>query len=341
MTIEQPTLAIQQMLDATDSVIARRYRTLRNLVIAQNSTLLCARTYNSNAANENNRTPESIAPIMSVTKSIIGLLTGIAIAQKIIPDVDQTIASLLRSKSEILNNCPMVAGLTLHQLLSMTSGFQWRGGRAAMEPLAGRMIRQADWIDFALSLPVRNDDIGTFLYNSAVSHLISAIIQECTDESTASFANKHLFAPLGITEYEWQTDPAGINIGGWGLSLSPISLARIGDLCLNHGVHNGQQLVSRHWINQMWTAHSQAKSLHAKNQPADFFDARYGYQWWIRGNDETQVYCAEGAGGQAIYCLPDLNATIIVTADYTRRAISLWPLFEQYWLPAIAKSTAA
>ncbi len=334
-TVKPCDNAIVRMLDETEPLISRRYRRLRNLVIVQDNRLLCARSYNTAPATEANRSPESAAPIKSVTKSIIALLVGIAIDQKLIRDVDQPLSQLLESKADVLSANPSAAELTLHQLLSMSTGIQWRGGRAGMEPLAGRMMQEDDWIAFALSLPVIASDIGQFQYNSAVSHVLSAIIQQACGQSTAAFAEQHLFKPLQIKDYEWETDRQGISTGGWGLSLAPQSLAKIGDLCLHQGQHKGQPIVSKRWITQMWSPHVEAHSQHAKSQPADFQTARYGYQWWIRGNDTIEIYCAEGAGGQMLCCIPRYNAVIVATNDYTRHQISLWPLIEHHWLPAL------
>ena len=334
-TVEPCDNAIAHMLDETEPLISRRYRRLRNLVIVQDNRLLCACSYNTTTATEASRSPDSAAPIKSVTKSIIALLVGIAIDQQLIRDVDQPLSHLLESKADVLSANPLAAALTLHQLLSMSTGIQWRGGRAGMEPLARRMMQEDDWIAFALSLPIIASDIGQFQYNSAVSHVLSAIITQCTGEPTCEFARRCLFEPLGITDFEWEADPLTISTGGWGLSLSPKSLAKIGDLCLHQGRHEGVRIVSKRWIEQMWTSHVDAHSQHAKSQPADFQTAGYGYQWWIRGDDTIKLYCAEGAGGQLLCCIPRYNAVIVATNDYTRHQISLWPLIEHHWLPAL------
>ena len=336
---EKPTTAILQMHEATDSVIARCYQSLRNVVILQDRTLLYSRTFPSiDRGNYPARHPGTIAPLKSVTKSVIAILTGMLIDQKLIASVDQPISTLLGSHSDCFDKNPEAAQLTLHHLLSMTTGFLWRDGRAGMEPMVERMMRRSDWTNFVVSLPVTSANVGVFQYNSAVSHLISAIIEEAADMSAALYAQKNLFSPLGITDFEWESDPEGVSIGGWGLSLSPLSMAKLGQFCLDHGENNGKQLLPRRWIEQMWTPYSEATSLHGKSQPSDYRVAQYGYQWWIRGNDNVQLYCAEGAGGQMICCLPAQRAVIVASSDYSARSDSLWPLIEKHWIPAIVKS---
>ena len=331
------------MHEATDTVIARRHQSLRNVVILQDQTLLYSRTFPNSEHSSNGknlaRDPGTIAPQKSVTKSVIAMIAGMLIDQKLLASVDQPISQLLGSRSHYFDKNPQAAQLTLHHLLSMTTGFLWRDGRAGMEPMASRMMQRSDWTNFIVSLPVASANIGKFQYNSAVSHLISTIIEQAAGMSTASYAQINLFSPLGITDFEWESDPEGISIGGWGLSLSSLSMAKLGKLCLDHGKYNGRQLISRRWIERMWTPYSRAKSLHAKSQPLDYHSAQYGYQWWIRGNDKIQLYCAEGAGGQSIVCLPALRSVIVTSSDYSARSASLWPLFEKHWIPAIENNS--
>lgn len=356
-TDEQPTTAILEMLEDTESLIARRFKHLRNLVIVQNNELLCALTYNhsrgdsrgrsrgkissNKAGNQNgltagDRSPATLAPVHSVTKSVVALLTGMLIDRGLVESVDQPLVELLGSRAHYLEKKPLASQLTLHQLLSMTTGFLWRDARVGLEPMAGRMMQQKDWIKFTLSLPVTQGKVGSFQYNSAVSHVLSVIIEEATGETAARFADTCLFSALGITEFEWDSDPQGSSIGGWGLWLSPLSMAKIGQLCLDLGVYNGKQIVSRQWIEQMWAPYSEAHSLHGQSQPSDYDVAGYGYQWWIRGDDKVQLCCAEGLGGQKIVCIPQRRTVIAVSSDVEGRRTSLWPLFTDHWIPAVA-----
>ena len=353
---ERPTEAILQMLNDTESHIVRRVPTLRNLVITQDQTLLCAHAYGRATSSDEQRDPGFIAPVNSVTKSVIALLIGMLIDRGLIKGVDQTLAELLGSRARYLDESSPAAALTLHDLLSMTSGFLWRDARAGIEPMSHRMMRQSDWVEFILSLPVQAERIGQYQYNSAVSHLLSAIIEEAAGESTAAFAETQLFLPLGISRYKWDADPQNINIGGWGLSLSALSMARLGQLCVSgyqhyagsveqdnehsckHGSEHGdRQILSGKWIEQMWTGFSDADSPQGRNQPPDYQQASYGYQWWIRGNQEIQLFCAEGLGGQMICCIPALRAAVVTTTD-SRRGTLLWPLLEQHWIPALVRS---
>lgn len=334
--IVKPTAAIEQMLRETEVLVARRYSSLRCLVILVDGSILCAQAFQSRARRQSgDRDPALPAPVYSVTKSVSALLIGQLIDRGLIKSVDQPLAELLGSYSADLDSNPYMAQLSLHRLLSMTAGLLWRNARAGLEPMVSRMMQHPDWVRFALSLPVARDKAGQFQYNSAVSHLLSAIVEEACGQTAASFADQHLFQPLGIEQFSWQADSTGRSIGGWGLSLSPLSMARIGQLCIDRGLHKGGRLVSANWIEKMWTRYSDAQSIHAANQPADYRAAGYGYQWWLRGNDDIELYCAEGLGGQLVCCHPAARAVIVASCDYPGRRASLWPLLERYWLPAV------
>jgi len=195
---EEPTAAISQMLKDTDSVIARRVQSLRNLVIVQDQTLLCARAYHRTGSTSSRADPGLIAPVNSVTKSVISMITGMLIDRGLIKGVDQPLSELLGSRSDYLDGNSPAAQLTLHHLLSMTCGFLWRDARAGFEPMVSRMMKHSDWVKFILTLPVLPEKVGMYQYNSAVSHLLSAIIEQAAGENARTFAEKNLFLPLGI-----------------------------------------------------------------------------------------------------------------------------------------------
>lgn len=332
----QPDAAIEQMLRDTETLVARRHPSLRCLVIARDDSLLCARGYAPRHRSGAERDPATPAPVYSVTKSVSALLVGVCIDRGLIKSVDQPLSELLGDEYRAdLESNPYVAQLSLHRLLSMTAGLLWRNARAGLEPMVGRMTQRDDWVRFALSLPVAHDKAGQFQYNSAVSHLLSAVVQRASGESAASFARRQLFEPLGIDEFEWQTDPRGTSIGGWGLSLSPLSMARLGQLCVGAGAYNGARLLSADWIARQWQRHSDAHSIHADNQPSHYHTAGYGYQWWIRGSDDIALYCAEGLGGQLICCMPAARAVIVASCEYPGRRTLLWPLLDRHWIPAV------
>jgi CubicO group peptidase (beta-lactamase class C family) len=132
-------------------------------------------------------------------------------------------------------------------------------------------------------------------------HLLSAIITKLTGMSAFEFAKSKLFGPLGITKVSWQHDPQGISNGGWGLSLLPRDMAKIGYLYLRKGVWEGRQLLPPAWIDKV----SHATVDMRLGGP------RYSNLFWAL--PDKHVYMAVGRSGQVIMVFPDLDLVAVTT----------------------------
>ncbi len=304
----------KKLLRQADEKIQRAFNTINTVLIMKKGKLVFSRVYDCRFSLE---TPQ---PVYSVTKSVVSSLIGIAIEHGYINNVQQRLPTLLGSSCllDIKLNAE-INKLSLHQLLSMTTGFIWRDGKLSNEPMLKRMMQQSDWVDFILRLPIKKSMIGQFQYNSAVSHLLSVIISSTTGLTAEEFAKKTLFEPLGIVNYHWSHNAQNHTTGGWGLELSPIGMAKMGLLYLNNGHWGTQQVIPQSWVALSTTAHTPG----------------YGYQWWLRQLNGHATFCARGIGGQIICCVPTLDVVIVITSDFSGRRKNLWPLFEDYWLPSV------
>lgn len=311
----------QALLDEANQKIRRAHTAINALLIVKNGTPAYSRVYRQG---DTLATPQ---PVYSVTKSVISALIGCAIAAGKIDSVEQPLCDLLNARITKLGISPDADAcqLTLHQLLSMSAGFPWRDGRMGNEPMLARMLAKRDWAEFVLRLPVQKNQLGRFQYNSAISHLLSIILSDAVGVRADEFANDTLFGPLGISNYHWQCDPQGYNTGGWGLHLSASDMAKIGMLYLHQGRWQNHQLIPHSWVSASTTVQV-AASDHASG---------YGYQWWLTDADGCKAFYALGLGGQFIYCIPQRNAIIVVVSNRAGRRRPLWPLFEQFFLPAV------
>lgn len=303
----------KSLLDQAEQKIRRAYTALDTVIILENDQRVYAAVFNPDCALDK---PQSV---FSVTKSITAALIGIAIDKGYIDGVDQTLAQLLPDLCADANPAAGVGGITLHQLLSMTSGQLWNNGGLRTEPMLTRIMQQPDWLRALLNLPVNAAHSGQFKYSTGTSHILSAIISHTTGTNCATFAAQHLFTPLCITDYHWSVDPQGYNTGGWGLHLTPDDMAKFGQLILRQGQHLQNQLIPAHWIIALTTPYS----------------AEYGYHWWLKSSQGLQCWCAQGLGGQFICCVPQLEAVIVTTSQFAGRRKNLWSMFENYWLPAL------
>jgi CubicO group peptidase (beta-lactamase class C family) len=238
-----------------------------------------------------------------VTKAVISTLTAIAWKEGLLDSPSHRVLDFFDAHS-IANVDDRKEAITVQNLLDMTSGIAWT------EPPDGRpdsmleMERSPDWVKFILDRPMSTVPGSTFYYDSGNPHLLSAIITKLTGLSALKYAKAKLFGPLGITDVSWQDDPQGISIGGYGLSLQPSNMAKIGYLYLRNGVWEGKQLLPPAWIEKV--AHATV-DIYAPLAP----ELRFSNLFWSL--PDKQVYMALGHHRQVIMVLPSLDVVAVMT----------------------------
>jgi hypothetical protein len=173
------------------------------------------------------------------------------------------------------------------------------------EPTLHAMEVQPDYIQFTLDLKMVAEPGTVFSYCSPGMHLLSAILQKATGETALAYAQRTLFAPLGITEAHWPSDPQGVTRGWGDLRLYPADAAKIGYLWLNHGRWEDRQIVPEDWV---------AASSSLQITTNDYWSEDYGYGWWIMTGEDIPQYAASGRGGQRIAVFPSLGIVAVTTA---------------------------
>ena len=282
--------------------------------------------------------------VRSVTKSVIGALVGIALAEGKIKSLEQTVGELLPAQLP-RDADPRFANVTVRQLLTMTSGLAANDDSTADE--AAR--NSPDWVRYILSQRLATDPGTHFAYSDLNSHLLSAIVANASGQSTLAFARANLFGPLGIdTErayepvlggkvdlaklnaYErasaaWPVDPQGYHYGGALLRLPARDLAKFGYLYLNGGQWEGNQLIPADYV-------AAATSL---NGSSPNLSNGYGWLWWVAMEDGHRTFSARGHGGQYIYVVPDLDLVTVVTTDPNAGGLDPKVLILSILLPAV------
>ncbi len=241
-------------------------------------------------------------PVYSVTKSFISTLIGITIEEGVIESVNQKILDFFVNVS--VPNIELRENVTIYHLLTMTSGISWREDISYYLPENSfvQMKASDNWVEFVLSRG-KDEEPGTvFNYNSGGSHLLSAIIEEATGNSTFEYANEHIFEPVGFTDVFWSQDPQGIYFGGADLHLLPRDMAKFGFLFLNNGTWNETQIVSKEWVDQA-----------SNNTVVVSGWSWYGYQWWVY--PQMNAYLALGWAGQIIQVMPDYDMVVVFTSS--------------------------
>lgn len=253
---------------------------------------------------------DSLNNVKSISKSIIGLLTGIAIKNKLIPSTSTFILPYFEEcepKSTLFED---KASIRIENLLQMQSGIEWNN-RAP--------IKDEWWFNdsphcFLLNEFPMNTAPGTqFSYNTAAAHLLSGLISRAAGISTEEFANTHLFEPLDIIHYYWEKDANGEVRGNSELYLTPQDLLKFGEMLLNGGIYHGLEIVPESWITMMLTKAYDATSL-----------MDYGYLWMTSKNNQSPFfYFAGGSGGQHLFIIPDKNMVVVTTGHWNNARSTL------------------
>ncbi|MBI1375717.1 MAG: serine hydrolase [Phycisphaera sp.] len=214
-------------------------------------------------------------------------------------DIDAPVLSFFPDEAPE-NPSDNLKAMRVRDLLSMNSGHD--------KDTLGRvtLADERNWVKTFLSLPVEHQPGTFFRYNTGATYMCSAIVQKITGKSVLEFLTPRLFEPLGIEHPTWETDPRGINTGGWGLSITTEDIARFGQLYLQRGVWNGKRLISDAWV----TLASAPQTPNGSNPESDW-NQGYGFQFWrCRHN----AFRGDGAFGQFCVVMPDLDMVVAINA---------------------------
>ncbi len=238
--------------------------------------------------------------LASVTKTITSTLTGVAVGSGLLK-LDQPLLSFFPKESPA-NPDEKERTITVGNVLHMESGLDC--GFLPGEQELEQMKRSANWVQFALSLPMKYDPGTHPSYCSPGYHLLGSIIGAAAKTTEAEFGQKNLFGPLGIRDVVWAVDPQGRN-HGWGDShFYPRDVAKIGYLYLHGGMWNGKQLVPADWVKTSITP-----STGGRGAPGG-----YGIEWNVTNGPNGLQYGGNGRGGQILWVWPDLDMIVVSNA---------------------------
>ena len=274
-----------------------KYPTIQSLLIIRNNKLV-AEAY---CKNLNDR--YQLHNMMSVTKSITSILTGIALDKNLIDSIDTPVYNYL---SAYFDEDYRKKSITIRQVLMMETGLEFDNNKHSRELIS----EKGSSLEYVLHKELKFIPETDWYYGDGNPQLISGIIQQITGKTLAEFANEHLFEPLGIIDYQWEVLSDKLNIGAQGLWLTPRDMGKIGLLMANNGWWKGESLLAENWVN----VSTKRQSSHQN----------YGYYWHPI---EDKAYYAEGHGGQLIWVYPEKELVIIITSDPHAKT---WYLSESY-----------
>jgi len=245
----------------------------------------------------------------SVAKSFASALIGITIEKGMIQGVDEKVSQYYPEWQE--ENIPNAKKrMTIKHLLTMTSGLKWNEddyyGDRSQNDVYIMIESSKDYIQYVLNRPIIHEPGEHWYYSSGDSMLLSGIIEKSAGITAYQFAQKYLFAPLGLSKVIWFRDPAGHTITAWGVQATAREFAKFGYLYLRQGFWESQQIVPKHWIEE---------SL----RPVSDEIKKYGYQWWllpvfgdyVTPNIPPKTYLAWGIYTQQVFVIPEEDIVIV------------------------------
>ena len=242
--------------------------------------------------------PEVPHELFSLSKSFTSAAVGFA-RQEGKLQLDDKIAEFFPEKLPEQPD-PRFLRMTVRHLLTMSSGHD----RCALCYMINQ--QEPDFVRSFFRSPLVYEPGSRFVYNSGATYMLSALIRRLTGENLTEYLRPRLFAPLGFGEREWEKDPEGTELGGWGFQLTTEEIARFAQLLLDGGKWDGRQILPADYL-ALATAFQIDNSMNT--QPD--WQVGYGFQFWrCRHN----AYRGDGAFGQYALVMPDQDAALAVTS---------------------------
>lgn len=240
--------------------------------------------------------------VQSTTKSITSLAFGVARDRGLFPSLDLRLRDVL--PSAVARGAEDKGDITLDQLLTMRSGIAFDNDTFSLEMWVDR---PADGLGHILRKPLYAQPGERFYYRDADPQVIGYVLQHVTGRSEKEWTREHLFAPLGIHDYFWESGRDGVSLAAHGLHLRARDMAKIGALMLHRGALGSGRIVSEEWVQLSTATHVSRGPLGTRSERLG-----YGYYWWT--DDERALYSAWGHGGQHILVSPRDNLVLVKIA---------------------------
>lgn len=274
------------------------YGKINSLLISINGELVFENFYNGFQRDSLNR-------INSINKTITGILFGILCDQHPEISLKEPIYKYFPEYKSIFEEEPLKKKITIHHLLEMSAGFKWNewSPHYIYNDNSFNKYKNSDstWVYNTLKLPLENKPGEVFTYNSGISQLVASIIEKVSKQTLLSFAQKNLFDPLDIRNFDWILDYKNGYPAWGGLKLTSGDMLKIGDLIYNDGMYKEKQIVSTDWMDHFTKKHKQTESEY------------YGYHIWIKEEPHHIIFAA-GYGDNFIFIIPKYEMVIVVTA---------------------------
>lgn len=242
----------------------------------------------------------------SVAKSFSSAVTGIAVEEGKIADVDDPAADYLTSWQGTDK-----ADISVKDILQMSSGLQWDEDYSPTSTKTSDVVQMGlspNELEYAAARPVAVAPGTKWVYSSGDAMILSGIIQGAVGQPAGDYATEKLFEPIGMEKAEWWKDAEDQTLGYCCLDSTARGFARFGLLYLHDGAWGDQQVVPKQWVEDS-----------VEDFPGDH--PGYGYMWWLMDDVKgipADTYSAQGHDGQFIFVIPSLDLVVVRTGTYVK-----------------------
>jgi CubicO group peptidase (beta-lactamase class C family) len=289
-----PMLVGEMYLNAAD------LDTIYSLLVIKDGYLIAEDYFNEGSAGQKDR-------LQSVTKSVTSALVGIALEQGCLSNVDQKMLDFFPEVSKKITD-PRKEQIMLRNMLQMRAGYP----NEEDDPALWEGLLSGHYPPLIEAFPLVSDPGTRFHYSNLTSNWLGIIVDRACGMNLKTFAQEHLFLPLGVEAGEWGQDAEGHNNGCGDLHLSARDAAKFGLLYLNEGEYKGNQVIPTDWVRDSLQTYSVNEAFVRK--VGKFRDIGYGYQWWSATTGEHHVNFAWGHGGQLIVLVDEFDLVIVTTS---------------------------
>ncbi len=309
-------LSAQRLLAMEKAVRAGEFKKVTSVLVARRGQLAYEGYFGGTDA-------ATLRNTRSATKTVTGMLLGIALDRKLLPDVYARVLRFFPEK-HFQNPDSRKAQITVEDFLTMSSLLECDDSNSFSRGHEERMYLVEDWLQFALDLPIKgfppwatkpkdSPHGRSFSYCTAGVFVLGRVLERAARVPVETFARENLFAPLGIERAEWPFSPLHQAQTGGGLELTSRDLAKLGRLYADKGAWNGRRVVSEQWVRTSTEPHVRVDD-----------DTEYGYLWWLKsfkaGERSYAAFSMNGNGGNKVAVFPSLDMIVVITTtNYNQR----------------------
>lgn len=279
------------------------YKQINSVIVVKNGELLIEEYFNGGARDQTHD-PRSVG------KTFASAILGIAIEEGYIKSINQQLKDFYNLQ-EYKNFSTEKQNVTLRNLVTMSSGFEGNDNDPSSLGNEENMYPQGNWVTWTLDLPMTMDRKPgeKSVYFTAGVVVLGDILHKSVPKGLEVYADKKLFKPLGISNYQWQHTPQNVANTAGGIRLTPLDFAKFGQLYLHKGQWNGRQIIPIKWVDATLTRHYETS----------FDNNGYGYLMWNKkykvGDKHFDTFYCGGNGGNKVFVFKDLDAVVVITAS--------------------------